>query len=318
MDLPAMETDRIVSRPRSRRKVLLMGRSGAGKTSMRSIIFANYVPRETRRLGVTMDVEHSQIRFLGDLMLSLWDCGGQDVFLDSYLDAQRENIFSEVQLLIYVFDIMSTDVERDWYYFSRVVDCLRNSSAGAKIYCLFHKVDLVPEHQRQAVVEERKRRLKEALTDSLFSVECFATSIWDETLYKAWSFMICGLIPQLSKLDGALSKFCETCEGDEVVLFERATFLVISHATLHSHSDVHRFEKISNIVKRFKLSCNKNQSHFHSLELRNSQFLAIIENFTCYTCVLYVSYHPHVQSTAVKLNIQCAKTLFERILENEN
>jgi len=261
----------------------------------------------------------------------------QDVFLDSYLDAQRENIFSEVQLLIYVFDIMSTDVERDWYYFSRVVDCLRNSSAGAKIYCLFHKVDLVPEHQRQAVrryifiererereryshilcskvVEERKRRLKEALTDSLFSVECFATSIWDETLYKAWSFMICGLIPQLSKLDGALSKFCETCEGDEVVLFERATFLVISHATLHSHSDVHRFEKISNIVKRFKLSCNKNQSHFHSLELRNSQFLAIIENFTCYTCVLYVSYHPHVQSTAVKLNIQCAKTLFERIL----
>jgi len=240
------------------------------------------------------------------------------VFLDSYLDAQRENIFSEVQLLIYVFDIMSTDVERDWYYFSRVVDCLRNSSAGAKIYCLFHKVDLVPEHQRQAVVEERKRRLKEALTDSLFSVECFATSIWDETLYKAWSFMICGLIPQLSKLDGALSKFCETCEGDEVVLFERATFLVISHATLHSHSDVHRFEKISNIVKRFKLSCNKNQSHFHSLELRNSQFLAIIENFTCYTCVLYVSYHPHVQSTAVKLNIQCAKTLFERILENEN
>jgi len=71
-----METDRIVSRPRSRRKVLLMGRSGAGKTSMRSIIFANYVPRETRRLGVTMDVEHSQIRFLGDLMLSLWDCGG--------------------------------------------------------------------------------------------------------------------------------------------------------------------------------------------------------------------------------------------------
>ena len=31
-------------------KVLLMGRSGSGKTSMRSIIFANYLARDTSRL----------------------------------------------------------------------------------------------------------------------------------------------------------------------------------------------------------------------------------------------------------------------------
>lgn len=34
-------------------QVLLMGKSGSGKTSMRSIIFANYVARDTRRLGAT-------------------------------------------------------------------------------------------------------------------------------------------------------------------------------------------------------------------------------------------------------------------------
>ena len=34
-------------------QVLLMGKSGAGKTSMRSIIFANYIARDTRRLGAT-------------------------------------------------------------------------------------------------------------------------------------------------------------------------------------------------------------------------------------------------------------------------
>ncbi len=36
-----------------RKKVLLMGKSGSGKTSMRSIIFANYIARDTRRLGAT-------------------------------------------------------------------------------------------------------------------------------------------------------------------------------------------------------------------------------------------------------------------------
>lgn len=34
-----------------------MGKSGAGKTSMRSIIFANYIARDTRRLGATSTSE---------------------------------------------------------------------------------------------------------------------------------------------------------------------------------------------------------------------------------------------------------------------
>ena len=40
-------------------------------------------------------------------------------------------------------------------------------------------------------------------------------------------------------------------------MFEKATFLVIAHAERNEHQDVHRFEKISNIVKQFKLSCLK-------------------------------------------------------------
>lgn len=33
-----------------------MGKSGSGKTSMRSIIFANYIARDTRRLGATSEL----------------------------------------------------------------------------------------------------------------------------------------------------------------------------------------------------------------------------------------------------------------------
>lgn len=43
---------------------------------MRSIVFSNYVAKDTRRLGATIDVEHSHVRFLGNLTLNLWDCGG--------------------------------------------------------------------------------------------------------------------------------------------------------------------------------------------------------------------------------------------------
>jgi len=44
-----------------------MGKAGSGKTSMRSIIFANYPPRDTMRLGPTYGFENTDVKFLGSL-----------------------------------------------------------------------------------------------------------------------------------------------------------------------------------------------------------------------------------------------------------
>ena len=81
-------------------------------------------------------------------------------------------------------------------------------------------------------------------------VTCFQTSIWDETLYRAWSQIVYSLIPNVSQLENKLSIFCNACGADEVVIFERATFLVIAHSTRKAYADVHRFEKVSQIRPR--------------------------------------------------------------------
>ena len=47
------QTEKRPNNRMAKKKVLLMGKSGAGKTSMRSIVFANYIARDTRRLGAT-------------------------------------------------------------------------------------------------------------------------------------------------------------------------------------------------------------------------------------------------------------------------
>ncbi len=59
----------------------------------------------------------------------------------------------------------------------------------------------------------------------------FATSIWDETLYRAWSSIVYSLIPNVEVLKAQLDDFRRISGADEVVLFERATFLVISHVS---------------------------------------------------------------------------------------
>ena len=85
-------------------KILLMGKGGVGKTSMRSIIFANCSPRDTFVLGWTHDVNESRLRFMGNMMLNLLDCGGQKEFIRQYLDSKKEQIFSNVEILVFVLE----------------------------------------------------------------------------------------------------------------------------------------------------------------------------------------------------------------------
>jgi hypothetical protein len=64
-----------------------------------------------------------------------------------------------------------------------------------------------------------------------------------------------------------------------------------SHVTPRHHSrtphfDAHRFEKISNIIKQFKLSCGKAQSQFQGMQVQNSRFTAYIDQFTANTYIM--------------------------------
>ena len=39
-------------------------------------------------MGYTQEVEHSHVKFLGNMVLNLWDCGGQEAYMESYFESQ--------------------------------------------------------------------------------------------------------------------------------------------------------------------------------------------------------------------------------------
>jgi len=299
-----------------------MGRAGAGKTSMKSIIFANYLARDTNRLHQTNYIEHSSLRFLGNLRLNLWDCGGQDVFMENYFESQRETIFQNAEVLIYVLVAVSdkrgereasrgSGDSKDLNYFARAMESLKQSSPKARVFCLIHKQDLVHESKREEVLENYKRDLINAAPG--MDITCFGTSIWDETLFKAWSEITYTLVPDVDQLQKQLEHICRTCEADEVVLFEKNTFLLISYSSRRSMQDSHRFEKISNIVKQFKLSCGKVKTSFRSFQVRNSLFSATIEPFLNHSFVMVVVSDPNVHGAATAANLWAARSHFAEL-----
>lgn len=61
-----------------------------------------------------------------------------------------------------------------------------------------------------------------------FGCVTFGTSIWDESLFKAWSQIVQMLLPNANHVGLALSRLAEALDADELILFEKSTFLVRS------------------------------------------------------------------------------------------
>ncbi|CAI4952405.1 CFC_HP_G0031210.mRNA.1.CDS.1 [Saccharomyces cerevisiae] len=306
----------------NRKKLLLMGRSGSGKSSMRSIIFSNYSAFDTRRLGATIDVEHSHLRFLGNMTLNLWDCGGQDVFMENYFTKQKDHIFQMVQVLIHVFDVESTEVLKDIEIFAKALKQLRRYSPDAKIFVLLHKMDLVQLDKREELFQIMMKNLSETSSEFGFpNLIGFPTSIWDESLYKAWSQIVCSLIPNMSNHQSNLKKFKEIMNALEIILFERTTFLVICSSNGENSNENHdssdnnnvlldpkRFEKISNIMKNFKQSCTKLKSGFKTLILNNNIYVSeLSSNMVCFIVLKDMN----IPQELVLENIKKAKEFFQ-------
>eukprot|EP01063_Lacrimia_lanifica_P002998 TRINITY_DN11616_c0_g2_i1.p1 TRINITY_DN11616_c0_g2~~TRINITY_DN11616_c0_g2_i1.p1 ORF type:complete len:340 (+),score=140.52 TRINITY_DN11616_c0_g2_i1:169-1188(+) len=327
-----------------KRKVLLMGQAHSGKTSMRSIIFAHWVARDTRKLGPTTEVEYSHVKFLGNLVLNLWDCGGQVSFVKNYLSTQEKHVFSNVAVLIYVFDIemgpgpspFSQEWESQLAVFRRCLSSLVANSPNAKVFCLAHKMDLIAPEKRPVIFEDFLRQLNELVSDVLQEAEersepgspapeltmtCYQTSIWDESLYRAWSMIVYALVPKIEVLQTLTDTFCKLCQADEVVLFERQTFLTIlstRRPDIPKHCDDHRHEKISNIIKTFKLTALRQGSLVQSMEVTNSRFTAFVDEFTSNTYVMVVLSDKSIPRAATKINIALARQKFEQLIDNSS
>ena len=231
-------------------------------------------------------------------------------------------MFKGVGVLIYVFDITTPPNaaadELEW--FTRCLESLKEFSGqeeSLKVFILINKMDLINEQDIPSAFRKRKAEIFQSV-DALLSdvsniqTECYMTSIWDQSLYKAWSKIVTKLLPSSSKMSSALTHFARTSNATEVVLFERSTFLVIGQTTLNrdGEEELHeedpsseyisisdrnlklskfRFEKISQLIKSFKQSCSKINNQFNSMQLSETYYNAVLEPLTVNTYVLVIT-----------------------------
>lgn len=187
-------------------------------------------------------------------------------------------------------------------------------------------MDLVQTRLRAQLFEERSTFIREASADYGFGVdageriEFFATSIWDQSLYKAWTQIIYFLIPNASLIESLLRSLLTIISARELILYERTTCLMVTHITSSSESSnpfTDRFERISSILKTHKQSLARHtmmpvgSANFAELQIKTNTFMFFITRLTENTN-LAVCIPPSEQIfNAARINIALARPKFE-------
>lgn len=238
--------------------------------------------------------------------------------MENYLSQQRSHVFSNVGVLIYVFDIESRDFDRDLLTYRSIITALSQFSPTSAVYVLVHKMDLVAPAYREASYNNRLEIIR--TRSDVFDPIPFATSIWDQSLYKAWAEIIHDLVPNLASIERHLATLGDLIDAEEVLLFECSSFLVVSHwcSPLGSTNPATgRFERLSNIIKNFKQSTArytatpKSAEQFVLMELKLARFCMFVVKFTTNTYLAVVLPPGEERFNAALENVMQARKEFQ-------
>ncbi|MHA2324717.1 MAG: ADP-ribosylation factor-like protein, partial [Promethearchaeota archaeon] len=174
------------------KKIVLMGLSNAGKSCIYERVFEGKKPWELMQSTATKGIDYKKFEVGPITKPMIWDLGGQQQYLDEYHGPLKQNIFQKASVLLYVVDASDVDrFENARIEFEWSVNQVLIYNHSPSIHVFLHKIDLI--HDRNAIIPY----LKEFLTQNISTEVSFCgTSIFDESLFTAWSGIIRDISPK--------------------------------------------------------------------------------------------------------------------------
>jgi Ras-related GTP-binding protein C/D len=198
--------------------ILLMGLRRGGKSSICKVVFHNMQPLDTLYLESTSKPTTEQFSSLIDL--SVMELPGQLNYFEPNYDSER--LFSSIGALVYVID------SQDEYLnaltnLSMIIEFAYKVNPKINIEVLIHKIDGLSEDYRIDAQRDIMQRTGDELLDlglEGVQVSFYLTSIFDHSIYEAFSRIVQKLIVELPSLENMLDNLVQHSLIDKVFLFD--------------------------------------------------------------------------------------------------
>eukprot|EP00753_Platysulcus_tardus_P005921 PLAT13762.1.p2 GENE.PLAT13762.1~~PLAT13762.1.p2 ORF type:complete len:371 (+),score=183.05 PLAT13762.1:39-1115(+) len=236
-------------------RILLMGPRRSGKTSVQRVVFQKMSPHETLFLDSTGGLDVQLVANNNFVQFQIWDFPGDFSFDEELVYRGQllteEQIFAECGAIVYVLDAQDEPYGEALAQLHTVITKAYEYNPAIAIEVFIHKVDgdlflsddLKIECQRdihQLVTNE----MKEAGID--LPISFYLTSIYDHSIFDAFSKVVQHLIPQLPTLENLLNILISNCNIEKAFLFDVISKIYIAMDT--NPKDEREYELCSDMI----------------------------------------------------------------------
>jgi len=227
-------------------RILLMGLRRSGKSSIQKVVFHKMSPNETLFLESTNKVVKEDIANSSFVQFHIWDFPGQIDFFDPAFDSDM--IFGGCGALIFVIDAQDDYMEALERLHTTVTRAYKvNPRINFDVF--IHKVDGLQEDYKMETQRDIHQRANDDLQDSGFDhvhLSFHLTSIYDHSIFEAFSKVVQKLIPQLPTLENLLNIFISNSLIEKAFLFDVVSKIYI--ATDSSPVDMQSYELCCDMI----------------------------------------------------------------------
>ncbi|EGF79919.1 hypothetical protein BATDEDRAFT_12127 [Batrachochytrium dendrobatidis JAM81] len=240
----SIETPLASSGVANKPRLLIIGLRRSGKSSILNVVFHKMPPNETIFLESTTVVSRYDI--LPFLDLQLWDFPGHVDVCDPSFDPVL--LFQQCGAVMFVVDAQDDYLEALERLHSTIFKAFRiNPDISFEIFV--HKVDGLSDDHKIETKRDIYQRLYDDLGDvgvNAANLSFHLTSIYDHSVFEAFSKVIQKLIPQLATLENLLNMLCSNTGIEKAFLFDMASKIYI--ATDSSPVDMQSYELCSDMI----------------------------------------------------------------------
>ncbi|XP_034943652.1 ras-related GTP-binding protein C isoform X2 [Chelonus insularis] len=227
-------------------RILLMGLRRSGKSSIQKVVFHKMSPNETLFLESTNKIIKDDISNSSFVQFQIWDFPGQIDFFDPTFDSDM--IFGSCGALVFVIDAQDDYMEALNKLHLTVTKAYKVNQA-IKFEVFIHKVDGLSDDYKMETQREIHTRANDDLLDSNYDqihLSFHLTSIYDHSIFEAFSKVVQKLIPQLPTLENLLNILISNSGIEKAFLFDVVSKIYI--ATDSSPVDMQSYELCCDMI----------------------------------------------------------------------
>jgi Ras-related GTP-binding protein C/D len=159
----------------------------------------------------------------------VWDFPGQVDFTSPTFDF--DSIFSDVGALVWVIDAQDEYIEAVSHLEDTYLALRERGFNNISFQVFVHKVDGLSDDFREDIQRDVDQRVRDDLSDLHIenpAIDFYLTSIYDHSVFEAFSKVIQTMVPQLPTLENLLNELCRHCRFEKAYLFDVLTKIYIA------------------------------------------------------------------------------------------